>query len=350
VRAVRRLIVPLVLAGLLAACSSSGRSASPENTATTVPTVTTTIPRCTVKSQPELERIDLNVGGKARYALVHVPVHWNGKSALPVVLSFHGLGSNADQQRTLDRFVAHSDKDNFIVVYPQASGSLADLGAAWDLKGTSEVTFVKALLANLARRECVNPARVYATGLSYGGAVTDLMACDLSDEIAAAAPVSAYLPERPCTPARPIPIMSFHGVEDHLLPYKGGGPSLQRPFEQWGADWAKRYDCAPTPATTQYKPTVEQIKYSGCKAPLVLYRVHHNGHTWPGHPLGIDHQVLVNYFSGKTTGKPFALMVYLHLTPEEFADTISLANTQIDASSMILRFFGLEKPASTGGS
>ena len=346
----RRLIVVVLLAGLLAACSSSGKSASPENTATTVPAVTTTtIPRCTVKSHAALERIDLNVGGKARYALVHVPVHWNGKTALPVLLSFHGLGSNADQQRSIDGFVARSDKDNFIAMWPQASGSLADLGAAWDLKGTSELAYVKALLANLARRECVNPARVYATGLSYGGAMTDMLACNFADHIAAAAPVSAYLPERPCTPARPIPILSFHGVEDHLLPYKGGGPSNQRPFEQWGADWAKRYDCAGTPTTTQYKPTVEQIKYSGCKAPLVLYRVHHNGHTWPGHPLGIDHQVLVNYFSGKTTGKPFALMVYLGLTPEEFADTISLANTQIDATTMILRFFGLEKPASAAG-
>ena len=97
--------------------------------------------------------------------------------------------------------------------------------------------------------------------------------------------------------------------------------------------------CVGKPVQTQYKSTVEQLAYSGCRAPVILYRVHHNGHTWPGHPLGLDHQALVNYFSGKTTGKPYPLMVALGLNPEEFADTISLANMDIDASTMILSFF-----------
>jgi poly(3-hydroxybutyrate) depolymerase len=161
----------------------------------------------------------------------------------------------------------------------------------------------------------------------------------MADRIAAAAPVSAYLPKRPCKPARPMPMMSFHGVEDQLLPYQGGGKSSQIPFETWGADWAKRNGCAGKPKETQYKATVEQLKYAGCKAPVVLYRVHKNGHTWPGHPLGLDRATMIDYFSGKTTGKPFPLMVTLGLTPEQFADTILLSNQDIDASSMILAFF-----------
>src|SRR6202030_254096 len=155
------------------------------------------------------------------------------------------------------------------------------------------------------------------------GAMTDLVACNLADRFAKVAPVSAYLPARPCTPARPVPMISFHGVEDHLLPYKGGGKSGQRPFETWGADWAKRNGCKPGPAVTQYKPTVEQLAYSGCKAPVILYRVHHNGHTWPGHPLKLNRQALIDYFSGKSTGKPYPLMVALRLTPAAVADTIS---------------------------
>ena len=106
-----------------------------------------------------------------------------------------------------------------------------------------------------------------------------------------------------------------------------------------GADWAKRNGCEAKPAEQQYKKTVEAITYQGCHAPVVLYRVHHNGHTWPGHPLGLDHQTLVDYFSGKTTGQPFPLMVALGLTPEDFADTISLANEDIDTSDMILTAF-----------
>jgi len=335
----RRSLVVAVLAGLLAACSSSSHASTPPATTGKVAATSTTTPRCPTPGLAKLTRIDLTVGGKARYALVHLPAHWDGTTAIPLVLSFHGLGASATNQRSTDGFVTRSNRDNFIVVYPQAGGTLGALGAAWDLKGTSELAYVKGILDDLEHRVCVDRSRVYATGLSYGGAMTDLLACDLSDRIAAAAPVSAYLPQRTCNPNRPVPILSFHGVEDHLLPYKGGGRSNQLPFEVWGAAWAKRDGCAGSPTQTQYKTTVEQLAYNGCRAPVTLYRVHHNGHTWPGHPLGLNHQALVDYFSGKHTGKPYPLMVALGLTPEDFADTISLANTDIDASDMILAFF-----------
>jgi polyhydroxybutyrate depolymerase len=338
----RRLLGVLALAGVLAACSSSSKSASPPVTGATnatTATATTSPARCTVKSQTGLTRINLTVDGKSRYALVHIPAHWDTKTPVPAVFSFHGLGASATSQRSTDGFVPLSDKANFIVVYPQAGSSVGAFGAGWNLKGTTEVDYVTALLNDLEQRECVDTSRVYATGLSYGGAMTDLLACTMADRFAAVAPVSAYLPSRPCNPSRPVPMMSFHGVEDHLLPYQGGGNSGQLPFETWGAAWAKRNGCVGTPTTTQYVSTVEQLAYSGCKAPVILYRVHHNGHTWPGHPLGLNHQALVDYFSGKTSGKPYPLMVALGLTPEQFADTISLANTDIDASTMILAFF-----------
>lgn len=329
----RRLAAVLVLAAVLAACSSSGESSAPPST------TTTTSPGCTTPAPSGLEKIDLTVAGKPRAALIHTPAGWNGKTALPLVLSFHGLGSTAEQQRTSDGFVARSDKDKFVVVHPQAGGTLGALGAAWDLKGTSEVDYVSALLDDVEGRMCIDPSRVYATGLSYGGAMTDLLACNMADRIAAAAPVSAYLPKIDCKPSQPVPMMSFHGVEDQLLPYAGGGRSAQVPFEAWGADWAKRNGCKGAAKETQYQPTVEEMAYSGCKQPVDLYRVHKNGHTWPGHPLGLDRQTMIDYFSGKTTGAPFPLMVALDLTPEQFADTILLANQDIDASDMILAFF-----------
>ena len=35
------------------------------------------------------------------------------------------------------------------MVYPQAAPSKGNFGAAWDLKGTTEITFVKMILATL---------------------------------------------------------------------------------------------------------------------------------------------------------------------------------------------------------
>ena len=47
---------------------------------------------------------------------------------------------------------------------------------------------------------------------------------------------------------------------------------------------------------------------------------------------------MIDFFSGKATGAPFPLMVVLGLTPEQFTDSISLANQDIDASAMIWEF------------
>lgn len=339
------LVLVVMLVGSASACSSSAKTVAPAAPSST--TTTTTVAPCTVTTQKDLKRIELNVGGKARYALVHLPAKWDGKTSVPVVLSFHGLGSNAKQQRSTDGFVAHSDRENFIVVHPNAGGNLGELGAAWDLKGTSELTYVNAVLDDLEKRACVDTRRVYSTGQSYGGAMTDLLACNMADRIAAAAPVSAYRPKIECQPSRPIPMLSFHGVDDHLLPYKGGGNSRQQHFETWGKDWATRNGCTADVTESQYKPTVEEIEYNGCKAEVVLYRVHKNGHTWPGYSLGLDRDAMVDYFSGKTTGTPYPLMVALDLTPEDFADTITLVNKDIDASEMILAFFKQHSLATT---
>ena len=132
-------------------------------------------------------------------------------------------------------------------------------------------------------------------------------------------------------------MVSFHGVEDHLLPYTAAGARPDGRSRRGARSGRSATAARDTDDAVQ--ATVEQLSYSGCKAPVVLYRVHHNGHTWPGHPLGLDRQTLIDFFSGKGTGKPYPLMVLLGLTPEGFADTISLANPDIDASAMILAFF-----------
>src|SRR6476646_10495847 len=116
----RRILSVVALAAVLAACSSGGGGTATAPSPASAAVTTTTVPRCTATAPPELTRIDLKVGGKDRYALVHIPAHWNGTTRVPLVVSFHGLGSTAEQQRSSDNFVTHADKDNFIVVYPQA--------------------------------------------------------------------------------------------------------------------------------------------------------------------------------------------------------------------------------------
>ena len=48
--------------------------------------------------------------GTPRDALVHLPAGWDGTTSVPLVLSFHGLGSNAAQQMSNDNFSALADQ------------------------------------------------------------------------------------------------------------------------------------------------------------------------------------------------------------------------------------------------
>jgi polyhydroxybutyrate depolymerase len=336
---VKRLLGLVVIALLFAACSNRSDAVAPSNPTTVPKATTTTAPHCTEASDTTLQRVDLDAGGTPRYALVHVPKGWDGTSPLPLVLSFHGLGASAENQMSTDNFATLADRKQFIVAYPAATGG-GSFGAAWNFKDPdTELAFVDQLLSQLESRLCVDATRVYATGLSYGGAMTDLLSCERADVFAATAPVSAYLPPRTCDSKITMPTVSFHGTDDQLLPYAGGGISQQVPFEKWGATTAARNGCRPRPTESHYRATVEALTWHGCKEPVVLHRVHHNGHTWPGHPLGLDRSALVDFFSGKTTGQPYPLMTLLGLTPEQFADTISLANEDIDASAMIWDFF-----------
>ena len=72
---------------------------------------------------------------------------------------------------------------------------------------------------------CVDPARVFVTGVSNGGGPTARLACDLSDRLAGVASIAgAYQAPAPCNPKRPLPVLEIHGTADQVFPY-GARPS-----------------------------------------------------------------------------------------------------------------------------
>jgi len=106
---------------------------------------------------------------------------------------------------------------------------------------------------------CIDRQRIYATGLSNGGAMAHLLACRAADLFAASAPVSMGNGTMPCQPSRPISVVMFRGNNDPLVPYNGGAfPGAQADFDQWsGLD-----GCTGQPQTTHGLCST----HSGCQA------------------------------------------------------------------------------------
>ena len=195
-------------------------------------------------SAPELgpgnHSLTLEHDGVERTYLVHVPVGIEPTRAVPLVVDLHGLTSSATAQAGISGWRAKADAEGFIVAHPQGLGNSWNGGdlccGSSQQNDVDDEGFIRALVAQMQKDACIDPQRVYATGLSNGGAMSHLLACNAADLFAASAPVSMGNGTRPCQPSRPISVVMTRGTRDTLVAFNGGlFPSAQEDFEQWAA-------------------------------------------------------------------------------------------------------------------
>jgi polyhydroxybutyrate depolymerase len=317
------------LAVLGVGCGNSKSGGAPSSTSNLAsPGCATTPPDAGSKT------VTLMSGGLARSYILHVPTGYAGQPT-PLVINMHGFLSDASQQESWSAMDTVADSEGFLVAYPNGAGSPSswNAGACCEFTDTSrdDVAFVSAVIDDVAQSHCVELDRVYATGMSNGGFMSQNLACNLSDRIAAIGPVAGVIGIAPvdCTPARPIPVMEFHGTADPLVPYDGGSPSaslwsLLYPdappptFESvaYTVDFWRNLDgCGPTPTQTFSNGDATCESYTGCQGgvAVTLCTIAGGGHTWPG-------------------GNPNAL-------PSEAALFTGPMSTSINASSQLWNFF-----------
>jgi polyhydroxybutyrate depolymerase len=246
----------------------------------------------------------LTVGDLKRTYLVHIPKSYDGSKPYPVVLIYHGGASNAEQMVRFCGLNEKADKAGFIALYPNGTGRLEKVltfnggnccGYAMQKK-VDDVAFAAALLDDLAKVVKVDAKRVYATGMSNGGIMAYRLASELSDRIAAIAPVSGPMGTETCSPKRPVPVIHFHGTNDQFAPFKGGkGERSISGTDFYSVEhsihaWVKGNGCKEDPVTVELPDTakdgtkVTRKTYTGGKdgAEVVLITIEGGGHTWPG--------------------------------------------------------------------
>ncbi len=238
--------------------------------------------------------------GERREYLLYVPRSYDPARPTPLVISLHGAASWPATQMEASQWNRVADTHGFIVVYP--SGTTLDGSGTgvlpfrvWLMEPDSvlkaDVGFISDLIDTLAAGYNIDPARIFATGLSNGGGMAFGLSCTLSHRIAAIGTVSAaqIRPWSWCTDSQPMPMITFHGTGDRLVPYDGAPPSWlnPRPFPNvatWAAHWARRNRCGPDPVDSAVAADVSRREYTNCadNAAVVLYTIRGGGHTWPG--------------------------------------------------------------------
>jgi len=225
--------------------------------------------------------------------LVHKPPSYDGMKRTPLVVNWHGYGSNGLEQQIFSGSSAVSDEHGFIVVYPTSpdkSWAAGSCCTSFDggMPDRDDVGFARALVAEISKAACIDSKRIYATGMSNGGFMSYRLACEAADLFAAIVPVAGKMGVANCQPSRPVPVMHFHGTADMTIAYDTDAFSPEGVnVVEMMRRWATRNGCTKGPDTTYQMGSVTCQTWSECTAGalVTLCTAEGEGHCWPGTPF-----------------------------------------------------------------
>jgi polyhydroxybutyrate depolymerase len=238
--------------------------------------------------------------GRTRTYVIHAPIGFSRSKTYPLVLLFHGGGGEGARILSTTGFASKADQEDFIVVAPDGADRHWNDGRGTANAGIDDVGFVRQLIVDLKSRLPIDPKRIYATGVSNGGILTQRLGCELSDTLAAigpdAGPMAANLLSS-CQPG-PIAVVGIQGGADPGIPLEGGEMGGGRDMAIGGIAasaaqtmnlWATVNGCKLTPNVANLPPSVNdgtrvvKYSYSGCTSgkDVEYYIVQGMGHGWP---------------------------------------------------------------------
>jgi polyhydroxybutyrate depolymerase len=310
---------PIVLA-LGALALSLGAWSASAGAATTSTTGPASVAPTAVVPSGDAYVFTLQSGGLTRSYRLHVPPAATTGHPLPLVLNLHGATQNGQLQEIQSGMDASSDRDGYLVAYPDGTRIATKLdpdpvakdaqygfnaGACCGLpvtKHINDVAFLKAVIANVATHTPVDTRRVYVTGMSNGGMMAYTMAAKASHSVAAISSVSGQVQLPTIHPTRAVPTMEFHSVDDPIAKWHGvknKNPKLRFSVPGGIAQFVKADGCAAKPhrgktivgaaGTENAGLTATLVTYSKCHADstVALWKLTGSGHVWPGSPFNM---------------------------------------------------------------
>ncbi|WP_420641387.1 alpha/beta hydrolase family esterase [Candidatus Leptofilum sp.] len=265
---------------------------------------------CERPSPVNLQTEMLEIDGVERTYHIYFPSDFNETDAAPLVLALHGGGGRGIKfnQGTANTFIPAAESRGMVAVFPEGvdnqwcDGRFEHLAEGRDCSEIDDLAFLEGIVDQMVAEYGIDPARVYATGISNGGFMSVRLALELTERLAAVAPVTAQLSVALAEqePDLPISIMIVNGTDDPLVPFDGGDVKLFESGRSRGEilstdatiERFRSYNrCTGSaeiidlPDSEPEDGTAVQIEsYTNCadNADVVLVRVEGGGHTWPG--------------------------------------------------------------------
>lgn len=175
-----------------------------------------TIPR--LEDCPTLSAVvttDFPSGTVPRTVEIVTPSDWDEEGSYPLLFAFHGFGGDPASLLDATSLRDFADSEGIVIIAPlgldTGNGPLWNVTAAADVN--EDIALFDDLLFCATEQLAVNPNRVYATGMSYGGLMTGALLSTRSEILTAAAPFSGGLLQPLDASAPPIPVIAIWGGE-----------------------------------------------------------------------------------------------------------------------------------------
>jgi polyhydroxybutyrate depolymerase len=241
-----------------------------------------------------LTRRTLTIGGKEREFFINIPASCAGKPS-PVVFALHGGASSSGLAQHLKvDYTKLGASEGFVTVYPSGVNGW-NIGShnAYSVKrrtsDADDIGFFRAMFDALIKEGIADPKRIYVTGGSNGGVMTQFLVCNLADRIAGAGVVVATLPRAAekdwPKPSRPVPMLVMLGTVDPMKPWAGNADQMSA--DETIVFWRKQNACV---ADGKKWDLPDRDPKDGCrihvqcwesKAPVMFYTMEGHGHGWP---------------------------------------------------------------------
>ena len=240
----------------------------------------------TAKAGDQTVKLTVKGSSGQRSFIMHVPSAYKGDTAVPLVIDYHPIGGSSEGQMSGTTYKSLTDKEGVISLYPQ--GTTKTMGPGWNVgpccSNDDDLEFTREMIKYVKEKACIDPQRIYATGFSMGGGMSNHVACMMSDVFAAVAPAAMDLNKTnsaKCTKARPISVINFRGTADNVCRYGGGDSGFNDGLNFLGAEgtfkyWADVDGCTGFPT----KNADGCDEYSNCKdgVKVVLCTKQNGGH------------------------------------------------------------------------
>lgn len=224
-----------------------------------------------------------------------------------LVVALHGFGGSGDNIIEQGKWQQAADRHGFLLIAPDGmtehknrrasfignprNWNAGENSGTWaSQNGIDDTGLLRTLITRAVASGRVDKNAVFITGFSNGAGMTFRAGAELSDIVAAIAPVSnGFLVNNIDTLARPVPLLMIWGDKDPINPILGGEVrrghnKVRRPggtesFERW----ARMLGCTDASETATPAPKLSEIRYQSCDggAEARFITVSGMGHQWP---------------------------------------------------------------------